>query len=93
MTWCGHHLALLGRRQEAVALLGRVQAFSPKKPVDPYFLAYLYIGFGEKERALGLLERAFEEHSPNMTNPAADFPQLGSEPRFQNLMRRMNLPQ
>ena len=35
LTWCGHHLALLGRQQEAVALLGRVQAFPPEKPVDP----------------------------------------------------------
>lgn len=93
LTWCGHHLALLGRRQEAVALLDRVHALSPKKPVDPYFLAYLYAGLGDKERAIGLLERAFEERSPNMPGLALDFPQLGSNPRFQALLRRMNFPE
>jgi tetratricopeptide (TPR) repeat protein len=85
---------MLGRRQEAVALLNRVQALSSKTPVDPYFLAYLYAGLGDKARALGLLERAFEERSPNLSgSPALQFPQLGSEPRFQDLLRRMNLPQ
>jgi TolB-like protein/DNA-binding winged helix-turn-helix (wHTH) protein/Flp pilus assembly protein TadD len=93
LTLCGHNLALLGRRQEALALLHRVQALSAKNPVDPCLLALLYVGLGDKERALGLLERAFEEHSPNMTQPAPDFPQLASEPRFQDLLRRMNLPQ
>jgi TolB-like protein/DNA-binding winged helix-turn-helix (wHTH) protein/Flp pilus assembly protein TadD len=93
LTWCGHHLAMSGRRQEAIALLNRVQALSPRKPVDPYLLAYLYSGLGDKDRALGLLERAFEERSPNMTSPAPDFSQtLGFDPRFQALLRRMNFP-
>jgi serine/threonine-protein kinase len=93
LTWCGHHLALLGRRHEAVALLDRVHALSPKMPVDPYMLAGLYAGLGDKEHAIGLLERAFEERSPNMSGLALDFPQLGSDPRFQDLLRRMNFPQ
>jgi TolB-like protein/DNA-binding winged helix-turn-helix (wHTH) protein/Flp pilus assembly protein TadD len=93
LTWCGHHLAVLGRREEALVLLERVKALSGEKTVDPYLLAYLYDGLGDKERVLKLLERAFKERSPNMANPAGDFsPAVTADPRFQDLLRRMNFP-
>jgi TolB-like protein/Tfp pilus assembly protein PilF len=93
LTSCGHDLAVVGRRQEALALLERVKTLGGRKPVDPYNLAWLYVGLGEKELALQSLERAFRDRSPNMACLRLDFSQpLGSDARYQNLLRRMNFP-
>jgi hypothetical protein len=50
---------------------------------------------GEKELALEWLEKGFEMRDPNMpyiSVPPA-FDSLRDDPRFQDLLRRMNLPQ
>jgi TolB-like protein/tRNA A-37 threonylcarbamoyl transferase component Bud32 len=93
LTSCGHDLAVIGRRQEALTLLERVKALGGRKPVDPYLVAMLYDGLGERELALQSLERAFRDRSPNMACLRLDFsPALGSEPRFREMVRRMNFP-
>jgi hypothetical protein len=49
---------------------------------------------GDPARALGLLERAYEERDPNMplVGCLPVFGPLRAEPRFQELLRKMNLP-
>jgi serine/threonine-protein kinase len=63
--------------------------------VGSYSVASWYASAREKERTLEWLERAYEEHIPNMpwvgADPLNDF--VREEPRFQALLRRMNLPQ
>jgi hypothetical protein len=53
------------------------------------------IGLGKKDEAMSWLERAYEEHDQWMvyikSYPGWDA--LRSEPRFQDLVRRMNFPQ
>jgi hypothetical protein len=52
-----------------------------------------YIYAREKDLALDWLEKAVAERDPNMTYlglPTND--SLRSDPRFQDLLRRMNLP-
>jgi TolB-like protein/DNA-binding winged helix-turn-helix (wHTH) protein len=53
-----------------------------------------YALLGEKEKALAWLEKAFQEDDRNLAflkvNP--DFETLRSDPRFQDLVRRMGLP-
>ncbi len=58
-------------------------------------IANLYTYAGDKAQALDWLEKAFEIREPNLPNISADpkFDGLRSEPRFQALLRRMNLPQ
>jgi len=56
--------------------------------------ASLYARAGENERALEWLERAFANHDPGL--PYLGWPVFDSvreDPRFQDLLRRMNLPQ
>jgi TolB-like protein/tRNA A-37 threonylcarbamoyl transferase component Bud32 len=66
-----------------------------KTYVLPTDVAYLYMWAGEKERALEWLEKALEARDPNLpwVNPAPAFDGLRSEPRFRDLLRRMNLPE
>ncbi len=93
LTSCGHDLAVVGRRQEALALLERVRTLGGRKPVDPYLVAFLYDGLGEKQLALQSLERAFQDRSPNLACLRLDFSRpLRLEPRFQEMVRRMNFP-
>jgi hypothetical protein len=62
----------------------------------PYVLATIYAGLGEKDRALQYLEKAYDERSLDLSwNLKADLriDNLRSDPRFQDLARRMRLPQ
>jgi len=69
-------------------------AQSKSKFLPPGALINLYLMAGNKDRALDCLEQAYKMHDPNMpgisTSPLYD--SLRDEPRFQNLLRKMNLP-
>jgi len=63
--------------------------------VLPTDIAVAYVLAGDSSRALDWLEQGFEERDPNMPYLSA-FPyydHLRDDPRFQDLLRRMNLPQ
>jgi len=57
-------------------------------------IAIPYVFAGENSRALDWLEQGFEERDPNMPNLSVDpnWDPLRDEPRFQELLRKMNLP-
>jgi pentatricopeptide repeat protein len=62
-------------------------AHDAKKISNLYFLA------GDYDLAMDWLEKAYEEHNPNMPyigGPSSD--PWRSNPRFQELLRKMNLP-
>jgi len=57
-------------------------------------IALRYLDAGDKDRAIDWLEKAYENRNPNMPyigKPLYD--PLRSDPRFQALLRRMNLPE
>jgi TolB-like protein len=65
---------------------------SKTKYILPIDIAYLYIFSGNKERALVCLEQSYKLHDPNMpyiTRPT--YAILRDEPRFQDLLRKLNL--
>ena len=66
-----------------------------REGIPPDHLAFIYAFAGEKDRAFGLLEKAIEEHSlaPPFfkTDPTLD--DLRSDPRFDQLLRRIGFPQ
>ena len=68
-------------------------AQSKSKYINPTEIALIYSCLGNKERAMDMLDRAYEMHDPNLPNllhPAYDI--LRNEPRFQALCKKMNLP-
>lgn len=62
--------------------------------VGEFDIPQVYSRLGEKEKAMVSLERNFEDRAPLVTllkvDPALDT--LHSEPRFNDLLRRMNFP-
>jgi hypothetical protein len=55
----------------------------------------VYIFAGNNDRALDWLERGFEAHDPNMPGLVCQpaFDRLRDDPRFKDILRRMNLPE
>ena len=72
---------------------GRLEELSRERYVSPYHMAYVYTGLGEHERAMDLLERAYEERAGAVFGMKGSFlfAPLRSHPRFTALLRKMNL--
>ncbi len=91
----GHAYAVAGRAAEAERLLQGLIEKAQTKYVPPYEIAMVHLGLGHKDRAFEWFEKAFEERSGWMAYLKVD-PRLDpirSDPHFQNLYRRVGLPQ
>ena len=93
--YLGYLYAVMGKRDDASKVLARMEENSKRYYVDPYEFATVYAGTGDKDTALQWLERSYGERSAEMPNLKIEplFDNLRSDPRFQDLMRRMNFPQ
>ncbi|MEE9234307.1 MAG: protein kinase [Candidatus Acidoferrales bacterium] len=94
----GHTYATAGRRDEARKILEELKRKAARGQVWSYGMAALYAGLGDREQALQWLERALDEEMYEMhlvglirVDPLLD--PLRSDPRFQDLLRRMNFPE
>ena len=86
--------AVSGRITEARNLLEQLQQ-SKRQYVSPFYVAIVYAGLGENERALDWLEKAYADHSNAIVFLKVD-PQLDtlrSNPRFHELQRKLRLPE
>jgi tetratricopeptide (TPR) repeat protein len=87
--------AVTGRFAQARRLAEKFKASAIKRYIPPTYVGMLYAGLGNREEALAWLERAFEERADGLTwlnvDPMLD--ELRSDPRFQDLIRRIGLPQ
>jgi hypothetical protein len=61
--------------------------------VDPCFVAWIYTGLGEKDRAFAMLEKGFKERSNWMIMLNCDpfFDGLRSDSRFNKLLIKMGI--
>jgi tetratricopeptide (TPR) repeat protein len=87
----GQAYAAAGRRPEAQKVLDRLNELSKKKYVAPWTNAAIYSGLGEKDKAFEWLEKVYEERSVVNIRTDPIFDPLRSDPRFADLLRRMNL--
>jgi hypothetical protein len=62
----------------------------PLRGFDAFFIAQQYLYAGDYDRTIDWLEKSYEARNPNM--PYLDWDPLRSHPRFQDLLRRLNLP-
>ena len=86
---------LAGRKSETQKIIGELKERSRHHYVFPSVFAYAHLGLGDKDQALTYLEQTYEEQDPALfflkVSPFLD--PLRSEPRFQDLLRRVNFPQ
>jgi len=89
----GYAYAAAGKRREAQGVLDQLREYSQRAEVSPVLPAFIYAHLGDKDRAFELLEQALEERSPWIVNSMFDgrVDPLRDDPRFQDLLRRMNL--
>jgi eukaryotic-like serine/threonine-protein kinase len=90
----GYVYAVAGKKAAAQNVRERLQKLSEQKYLSPRFMASIYAGLGEKEKALESLNAAYEDRSLQIgpgiiADPTYD--SLHAEPRFQDLLRRMGL--
>lgn len=90
--YLGYALAMSGKRSTAQAILDKLK--TSKEYVSPTELAVLYVGLGEKEGAIASLEKAYDAHDLQLQTLKIDshFDSLRSDPRFQDLLRRVGFP-
>lgn len=88
-------LAKSGKRDEALAIIAELRSESTKRFVPGYSLAIAYLALGKREEALESLETDIAERSPFVSYIACQFmlDDLRSDPRFRQMLRRINLPE
>ncbi len=90
----GRGYALAGRKAEAQKVLDQLSAISKQRYVAPKSVATIYADLGEKDRAFEWLEKSYQDRSISAGVGIKSFPAfdpLRSDPRFADLLRRMNL--
>jgi len=87
----GRGYAAAGRRAEAQKVLDQLNEFSKEKYVPAFRRAEIHAGLGENDRAFEWLEKAYEEHFIIAIKVEPVYDPLRSDPRFADLLRRMNL--
>jgi len=89
-----HAYGRSGRRTEAQKELAKLLEAAKTRFVSPYFLATAYAGLGDKDKAFEGLETAYRDRADWMAYLKVDpeIDSLRSDPRFQDLLRRVGLP-
>jgi len=90
----GHCYARASKREEALRTLQELRDLAKQRYIPNYWYAIIYAGLNDKDDAFRFLEAAYREHEPWMALlkhwPPLD--PLRSDPRFDDLLRRMNFP-
>ena len=90
----GHAYAASANRAEALSVLNELKELAAERYVPSFHIALIHIGLGEKDRAFEWLDKACEERSGLLgclkVDPRLD--PLRSDPRSQDLLRRIGLP-
>ncbi len=94
LFYAGYAYAKTGRREKAEEVMTRLRNLEKTQPAEPYYLAELYVGLGDKDKAFVELERSFNERGYYVpllrVDPLMD--PLRDDPRFADLIKRVGLP-
>jgi serine/threonine-protein kinase len=93
--YLGFWLARSGKRDEAIKLLNELKDEATRHYVQGDSIAPIYIGLGDKAEALNWLEKHMlsRGETANQYGIIPDFDDLRNEPRFKEMLRKMNLPE
>ena len=89
----GYAYAKVGRRDDALRVLKELEELSKQRYVAPVSRAFIYSALGD-ERVFEALDEAYQQRSSSLVWGRV-FPHwdaLRAQPRFEELLRRMNFP-
>ena len=95
LTLAGYAYAKNGQRQEAEQIVKRWQEVAKTQYVSRYWIAIVYAALDKRDEAFNELEKAYQEHDYFMPRLKVDpfLDPLRDDPRFKDLLKRMNLPE
>ncbi|MFI5310455.1 MAG: protein kinase [Gemmatimonadales bacterium] len=90
----GFVLVSCGRESEARAMAANLERRSATSAIAPEAMVSVYAALGQKDKALGWLERAYADRQGSLFQMRIDpaFASLRSEPRFAAIVQRMHFP-
>jgi TolB-like protein len=97
LGYLGYVYAAAGKTAEARKALEDLRGLSKHRYVSPYNFALIYGSLNAKDQTFDWLERAYQDRAYDMAllrteNWGLDNDDLRSDPRYKDLLRRMNLP-
>lgn len=88
-------MAESGRRREAAQILAELKLRAKSGYASPCLIALVELGLGERDQAIASLEQGYANRDQWIlclkVDPLLD--DLRSDPRFQDLLRRIGLPE
>jgi TolB-like protein/Tfp pilus assembly protein PilF len=90
----GFAYALSGQRDQARTILARLEKLHERGIVPSASVGILHGALGESDEAFAWLEKAYEERDPQLTyiKVGRRFEPLRKDPRFEQLVHRVGLP-
>jgi TolB-like protein len=91
----GYVQGVIGNRNEALAIAREIEGRYAKGEADGRDVAVVYAGLGVNDKVFEWLEKDFQNRGTSLTELNMDvaFISLRSDPRFKDLLKRMNLPE
>ncbi len=93
LAWKAAVYGRSGNAEEARRALAKLEQVSDSRADRTATLLIAYSGTGQKERVIDLLQKAYSEHSNAVVQIKVDpmYDSIRSEPRFEDLLRRVGL--
>ena len=90
----GHVYAITGRKSDAGIILGELKQTFGKEYLPASHIALIYAGLDDKDQAFAWLNKAYEQRAFQLQwiNLDPRWDNLRSDPRFEEILRRMGVP-
>jgi TolB-like protein/Tfp pilus assembly protein PilF/tRNA A-37 threonylcarbamoyl transferase component Bud32 len=94
LVWLAAACGAAGKVDEANGLMAEIASFEGKRYISPYLTAMAWARLGNRDRALELLEKAWEIRDARLLWLGVDpqFDSLRAEPRLMEVLRASNNP-
>jgi serine/threonine-protein kinase len=91
----GYAYTATGKRTEALAIIKELEEKYTRKEANGLSVAAVYAGLGDNDKAFEWLEKDFQNRDGLLPDITVSIPleSLRDDPRFKDLLRRMNLPE
>ena len=94
LMYLGYGYGLTGKHREAIAILKESQEKYARKETNARYVAGVYAGLGDKDKAFEWLEKDFQSKGEvSNIRWALPYESLRDDPRYKDFLKRMNLPE